>query len=63
MNRLVTLFTALWVTTSGAALAEQTVVVELFTSQGCSSCPPADQILGEIAKEDNVIALALHVDY
>ena len=63
MNRLVTLFTALWMTTSGAALAEQTVVVELFTSQGCSSCPPADKILGEIAKQDNVIALALHVDY
>lgn len=39
------------------------VVVELFTSQGCSSCPPADALLGEFAKQDNVIALAYHVDY
>lgn len=39
------------------------VVVELFTSQGCSSCPPADEILSELAGRDDVIALALHVDY
>ena len=39
------------------------VVVELFTSQGCSSCPPADEILHELAARDDVIALALHVDY
>ncbi|EYD77062.1 hypothetical protein that often co-occurs with aconitase [Rubellimicrobium mesophilum DSM 19309] len=39
------------------------IVVELFTSQGCSSCPPADSMLGDLSKMDNVIALALHVDY
>ena len=39
------------------------VVVELFTSQGCSSCPPADALLGELAKLPNVVALAFHVDY
>lgn len=39
------------------------VVVELFTSQGCSSCPPADAYLHELAAQDGVVALALHVDY
>ncbi|MDP5086447.1 MAG: DUF1223 domain-containing protein [Yoonia sp.] len=39
------------------------VVVELYTSQGCSSCPPADEMLADLAKRDGVIALALHVDY
>jgi hypothetical protein len=39
------------------------VVVELYTSQGCSSCPPADEILTDLSRRDDVIALALHVDY
>ena len=40
-------------------------VVELFTSQGCSSCPPADEVLGQLVKKypDNVLALSYHVDY
>ena len=38
-------------------------VVELFTSQGCSSCPPADAILEDLAKKGDVVALAYHVDY
>ena len=42
---------------------EGPVVVELYTSQGCSSCPPADKLLGELAKRDNVLPLAFHVDY
>src|SRR5689334_7353524 len=39
------------------------VVVELFTSQGCNSCPPADAFLGELAARPDVLALSLHVDY
>lgn len=39
------------------------VVIELFTSQGCSSCPPADALLETLAMKEDVIALALHVDY
>ncbi|WP_333713274.1 DUF1223 domain-containing protein [Yoonia sp.] len=39
------------------------VVVELYTSQGCASCPPADEILLDLADREDVIALALHVDY
>ena len=40
------------------------VVLELFTSQGCSSCPSADAYLGELAaKRDDVVALSFHVDY
>ena len=52
-------------TWSQAVQAEtrQPVVVELYTSQGCSSCPPADAFLGELARQDDVIALSLHVDY
>ncbi|HEX7006446.1 MAG TPA: DUF1223 domain-containing protein [Alphaproteobacteria bacterium] len=42
---------------------EAPVVVELFTSQGCNTCPPADAYLGELAKRHDVVALSLHVDY
>lgn len=38
-------------------------VVELFTSQGCSDCPPADKVLGQLANDGGVITLAWHVDY
>ena len=40
-----------------------TVVLELFTSQGCSSCPPADALLARLSKESDVLALSFHVDY
>ena len=38
-------------------------MVELFTSQGCSSCPPADKIIGELAKDPSIIALSMPIDY
>ena len=59
---LAVLIGAIAVTAPGKASAEP-VVVELFTSQGCSSCPPADRYLGELAARPGVIALAFHVDY
>jgi hypothetical protein len=43
--------------------AEPRAVIELFTSQGCSSCPEADKLLGEIAKDASVIAVSLPIDY
>lgn len=54
---------ALCLTASIANAEQRPVVVELFTSQGCSSCPPADAMLAEINTRSDVIAIALHVDY
>src|SRR5437588_4394916 len=45
------------------AEADPRAVVELFTSQGCSSCPPADKVIGELAKDPSVIALSMPIDY
>src|SRR6516162_6906258 len=45
------------------AHADPRAVVELFTSQGCSSCPPADKLLGELAKDPDVIAMSMPIDY
>jgi len=52
-------------TIAATAVAAETrpVVVELFTSQSCSSCPPADALLGELAKRADVVALGFHITY
>ncbi len=50
-------------TTSLSAGAEPRAVIELFTSQGCSSCPPADVLLGKLADDPSLVALSLPIDY
>jgi len=49
--------------TSPVAAEPAPVVVELFTSQGCNSCPPADVVLGELARRDDVLPLSFHITY
>jgi hypothetical protein len=63
-NFIAALLTLASVTIAMPAMAgARPVVVELYTSQGCSSCPAADALLTKLDKRDGVIALALHVDY
>ncbi|MGE5163877.1 MAG: DUF1223 domain-containing protein [Sphingobacteriales bacterium] len=45
------------------ASAEPRAVIELFTSQGCSSCPAADKLLGELSRDPSLITMSLAVDY
>ncbi len=63
--RKIIVLTVLWLASLGPLHAANTplTVVELYTSQGCSSCPPADAYLGELAKRDDILALSFHVDY
>ncbi|MGI9421319.1 MAG: DUF1223 domain-containing protein [Geminicoccaceae bacterium] len=56
-------FAALMLASTAAVAEDAPVVVELFTSQGCYSCPPADELLGELAEREDVLPLAFHVTY
>jgi len=51
------------ISSSSLAVAEPRGVIELFTSQGCSSCPPADKLAGEFAHDRSLIVLSLAIDY
>lgn len=61
--RLVVLVAFLACLAIPVAAQTRPVVVELYTSQGCNSCPPADELLGMLTERTDVIALSLHVDY
>jgi hypothetical protein len=65
MNKGCLLFGAVCLTlaTPSAGASERPIVVELFTSEGCSSCPPADALLAKLASRPEVLALSFHVDY
>jgi hypothetical protein len=66
MQRCLVMPAALAIAVSAAivcAHAEPRAVVELFTSQGCSSCPPADRLLGRLARDPALVALSLPIDY
>ncbi len=54
----------IWMCCTATAYAQsRPAVVELFTSEGCSSCPPAEAYVGELARRSDVLALTFHVDY
>lgn len=65
MRQIISATCGLWLCLAGWAFAQSkpVVVVELYTSQGCSSCPPADEFLAMMAMDPSILPLSLHVDY
>ena len=61
--KAISLLVALFLGSAASAAETRPIVVELFTSQGCSSCPPADRLLGDLAKRTDIIALGFHITY
>ncbi len=57
------LVAGLLIATCALASAEPRALLELFTSQGCSSCPPADKLLGDFANDPSLVALSVPIDY
>jgi hypothetical protein len=60
---IIAYISAMMLAMAASAAEIRPVVVELFTSQGCSSCPPADKLLGELAVRSDVVALGFHITY
>jgi hypothetical protein len=65
VTRLFVILITVWgcINATVASAEDRPVLVELFTSQGCSSCPPADDLFSDLAHQPGVVALAFHVDY
>jgi hypothetical protein len=63
MRHFVSAACGLWLASAALVQAEPVVVIELYTSQGCSSCPPADEFVAMLASDPRILPLALHVDY
>jgi hypothetical protein len=63
MRHFVSAACGIWLAATASLQAEPVVVVELYTSQGCSSCPPADEFVAMLASDPRILPLALHVDY
>src|SRR5262245_5719444 len=61
--RHVTFAFAFICSTTAALATEPRAVIELFTSQGCSSCPAADKLLGELSRDPSLVTMSLAVDY
>src|SRR5215468_7330153 len=61
--RHVTFAVAFICATAVPVSAEPRAVIELFTSQGCSSCPAADTVLGELSRDPSLVTMSLPVDY
>lgn len=62
-TRWIPVFAVLQIGLTGPVMAERPVVLELFTSQGCSSCPPADALLTGLAQDPSLLALSFHINY
>jgi len=64
-RRIVCALVAVWSSTTvwGPAHAQTRAVVELFTSQGCSSCPAADKLLGDLASDPSLVTISIPIDY
>ena len=63
MRHFVSAACGFWLAAMAQVQAEPVVVVELYTSQGCAACPPADEFVAMLASDPRILPLALHVDY